>query len=151
MKPLFVLLLVFVIAILAQNWLSNSIDYRLAARIAMACMLMFTAIGHFAFSEGMSTMLPHFLPNKREIVFITGLMEIVLGIGLLFPQYRHGFAWALIVFFVLVLPANIKAAMEHIDYQTGKLDGPGLSYLWFRVPLQLFFGLWVFFSAIQEK
>ncbi|MEE1961591.1 hypothetical protein V1387_02765 [Allomuricauda taeanensis] len=151
MKPFFVLLLVFVIGILAQKWLADDIDYRLAARIAMACMLTFTAIGHFAFSDGMSAMLPNFFPNKKGIIFITGLMEIVLGIGLLFPQYRYGFAWALIVFFVLVFPANIKAAIEHIDYQTGKMDGPGLSYLWFRTPLQLFFGLWVFFSAIQGK
>lgn len=151
MKPLFVLLLVFSIGILAQKWLAEVFDYRLAGRIAMACMLVFTAIGHFAFSDGMSAMLPDFLPNKKELVLIAGFMEIVLGVGLIFPQYRYVSAWILIAFFILVLPANIKAAMEHINYQTGNADGPGLSYLWFRVPLQLFFCLWVFFSAIQGK
>lgn len=151
MKPLFVLIVVFGIGLLSQKLTANQVDYRLAARIAMAGMLMFTAIGHFTFTEGMSAMLPDFLPKRKELVLITGLMEIVLGVGLIFPQYRYASAWILIVFFVLVLPANIKAALEHINYQTGENDGPGTSYLWFRVPLQVFFILWVYFSAIQGK
>ena len=151
MKPLFVLIVVFGIGLLSQKLTANQVDSRLAARIAMAVMLIFTTIGHFAFTEGMGAMLPDFLPKKKELVFITGLMEIALAIGLLLQQYRYASAWILIVFFVLVLPANIKAALEHIDYQTGRLDGPGISYLWFRVPLQLFFVLWTYFSAIHGK
>lgn len=151
MKPLFVLIVVFGIGLLSQKLTANQVDCPLAARIAMAGMLVFTAIGHFAFTEGMSAMLPEFLPKKKDLVFITGLMEIALAIGLLLQQYRYASAWILIVFFILVLPANIKAALDHIDYQSGENDGPGISYLWFRVPLQVFFVLWVYFSAIQGK
>ncbi|WP_067038104.1 hypothetical protein [Allomuricauda sp. CP2A] len=151
MKPLFVLVVVFIISALILKLVAGQVDYSFAARIAMACMLVFTAIGHFTFTEGMSAMLPDFLPKKKELVLITGLVEIALGVGLVFPQYKFASAWILIVFFILVLPANIKAAMEHINYQTGELDGPGISYLWFRVPLQLFFLLWVYFSAIFGK
>jgi hypothetical protein len=46
---------------------------------------------------------------------------------------------ALIIFFVVMLPANINAAVKHIDYQKGTTDGSGVNYLWFRVPLQVFF------------
>ncbi len=127
------------------------VNYRLAAQIAMACMLVFTAIGHFVFTEGMSAMLPDFFPKKKELVLITGLMEIALGVGLVLPQYKYVSAWMLIVFFVLLLPVNIRAAIEHINYQTGELNGHGISYLWFRVPLQLFFVLWVYFSTIFGK
>ncbi len=127
------------------------VNYRLAAQIAMACMLVFTAIGHFVFTEGMSAMLPDFFPKKKELVLITGLMEIALGVGLVLPQYKYISAWMLIVFFVLLLPVNIRAAIEHINYQTGELNGHGISYLWFRVPLQLFFVLWVYFSTIFGK
>lgn len=151
MKPFFVLIVVFITSTLVLKLVTGRVNYRLAAQIAMACMLVFTAIGHFAFTEGMSTMLPDFFPKKRELVLITGLMEIVLAIGLVLPQYKYASAWMLIVFFILALPINIRAAIEHINYQTGELNGPGISYLWFRVPLQLFFVLWVYFSTIFGK
>ncbi len=151
MKPFFVLIAVFIISSLVLKLVTAHVNYHLAAQIAMACMLVFTAIGHFAFTEGMSTMLPNFFPKKKELVLITGLMEIALGVGLVLPQYKYISAWMLIVFFVLLLPVNIRAAIEHINYQTGELNGHGISYLWFRVPLQLFFVLWVYFSTIFGK
>ena len=40
-------------------------------------------------------------------------------------------------------------ALENINYQTGELNGPGLSYLWFRIPMQILFMVWVYFSAIR--
>jgi uncharacterized membrane protein len=49
----------------------------------------------------------------------------------------------------LLLPANIKAAKEHIDYQKGNFEGSGLKYLWFRMPLQILFILWIYLSAIK--
>ena len=55
------------------------------------------------------------------------------------------------LFFIAIIPANIKASMENINYQTGELDGSGLEYLWFRIPLQVFFIVWVFFSAIKSN
>jgi uncharacterized membrane protein len=55
----------------------------------------------------------------------------------------------LIVFFVLLLPANINAAIKHIDYQKGTFEGQGLNYLWFRIPLQILFIVWTYMSAIK--
>lgn len=150
MKPLFVLLSTFVISLLVIKFTKSQFDYALAGRIGMAAMLAFTAIGHFAFSEGMAAMVPGFIPAKITVVYLSGALEIVMAIGLLLPHYKTAVGWAVIIFFILVLPANIKAAIDHLDYQTGKLDGPGLQYLWFRVPLQLFFILWVFFFAVKH-
>jgi uncharacterized membrane protein len=50
---------------------------------------------------------------------------------------------------VLILPANIQAAIKRIDYQKGTTDGPGVNYLWFRVPLQILFITWVYLFAIR--
>jgi uncharacterized membrane protein len=58
-------------------------------------------------------------------------------------------AWLLILFFFLILPANINAAVNKIDYQKGTTDGNGLNYLWFRVPLQVFFIAWVYFFGVR--
>jgi hypothetical protein len=48
----------------------------------------------------------------------------------------------------LILPANIKEAIDHVDYQNATFEGKGLSYLWFRIPLQLLFIAWTYFSCI---
>ncbi|MFC0772674.1 DoxX family protein [Terrimonas alba] len=150
MKPLFVLLLVFIIAVVVLKLTTGNYQLPLSARIAMCVMLCFTAIAHFVFSKGMTMMVPGFIPYKKELVYFTGVLEIVLGIGLLIPSFRVVAAWLLIGFFILMLPANIHAAIHKIDYQKGSLNGPGLTYLWFRVPLQLLFISWTYFSTIMK-
>ncbi len=138
MKPLIVLLAVFAVSVFAIKFITHSYDLPFAGRIAMCAMLIFSAVGHFAFTKGMALMVPEFIPFKTELVYLTGVFEIALGIGLLFPGTRIYAAWITIIFFLLILPANIKAAMKNLDIQKGTFDGPGLDYLWFRVPLQLF-------------
>lgn len=149
MKPLIVLLSVFVISLLITKVFKNGVDIALSGRIAMSTMLVFTAIGHFAFNKGMEMMLPDFIPFKAEVVYLTGIIEIAAAIGLFIPSQRIVTAWFLIAFFVLILPANIHATIKQIDYQKGTFDGNGLVYLWFRVPLQLLFIAWTYLSAIK--
>lgn len=149
MKPLAILFSVFIISLLINKIFNDTINFALSARIAMSSMLLFTAIGHFAFTRGMVMMLPQFVPFKTELVYLTGIIEILAAIGLFIPHLRVITAWLLIVFFILILPANIYAAMNQIDYQNGTFDGKGLSYLWFRIPLQIIFILWTYLAAIK--
>lgn len=149
MKPLIVLILTFFTALVAIKLLKGIYAYALAARIAMAGMLFFTAVGHFVFTEGMALMLPAFIPHKQVIVLLSGVIEITAAIGLLVPGLRAITGWLLIIFFILILPANIYAAMHRVDFQTPSLEGPGPDYLWFRVPLQFFFIAWVYLSSIR--
>jgi uncharacterized membrane protein len=149
MKPLFVLLGAFIISLLVTKLFTKTFDYPLSGRIAMAVMLVFTAIGHFAFTKGMTMMLPDFIPFKTEVIYLTGIIEIIAAVGLLIPNFRVWTGWALILFFILLLPGNIKAAIDHIDYQKGTFDGNGPNYLWFRIPLQILFIVWTYFSAIR--
>src|SRR5690606_5924244 len=150
MKPLIVLLSVFVISLLATKFVHKNFEFALSGRIAMSVMLLFTAIGHFAFTEGMTMMLPDFIPFKTEVVYLTGIIEIAAAIGLFIPKLKIVTAWLLIVFFILILPANIYAAIKQIDYQKATFDGNGLSYLWFRVPLQILFIGWTYVCAIKN-
>ena len=148
MKPLIVLVVVFAVALLVTYLLGEQANWQLAGRIAMSVMLVFTAIAHFAFTKGMEMMIPAFIPFKREFVYVTGIIEILAAIGLLIPGISVITGWLLIVFFLFLLPANIYAAINEVNYQQGDKSGPGRKYLWFRVPLQLFFMAWVYFSAV---
>lgn len=149
MKPLIVLLSIFAVSLLTTKFVRGNFQLALSGRIAMSAMLVFTAIAHFAFTKGMVMMLPVFIPFKTETVYFNGIIEIAAAIGLFIPNFRIVTAWLLIAFFILILPANIYAAIKHIDYQKGTFDGNGPNYLWFRVPLQILFIIWVYLSSIK--
>ena len=55
------------------------------------------------------------------------------------------------MFFIAVLSANINAAVQRIDYEKATYGGAGVGYLWFRIPLQLFFIAWVYAFALWRK
>ena len=150
MKPLIVLVSVFLVSIFIIKLTTQKYDFHLSARIGMCAMLFFTAMGHFAFTKGMTMMIPPIIPLKTEIIYLTGLLEILLGICLLIPKLSIYSGWVLIAFFILLLPANIYSAIKHIDYQKGNFEGNGLNYLWFRIPLQVLFIVWTYFSSIKN-
>ena len=101
MKPLIVLITTFLISVVVLKIRAKQIDYRFTGRIAMACMLLFTAIGHFAFTDGMAVMVPDFLPFKSKMVLITGYLEVLFALGLLLPKYKRLTGILLILFLLL--------------------------------------------------
>src|SRR5678810_425545 len=103
MKPLLVLLTVFGITTIISKVFYHQWNLELSGNFAMSIMLFFTAIGHFAFNKGMAMMLPPFIPFKKVIVYATGLIEILAGVGLLIKPYRHTTSFLLIIFFILIL------------------------------------------------
>jgi len=149
MKPLFVLIVTFILSLLLIKLFNSGWNFRLAGNIAMSVMLVFTSIAHFAFSKGMTLMMPSFFPLKKQIVWGTGVLEIFAAIALLVPAWRSATAIALMVFFILIIPANINAAIKKVDYQKANYEGSGINYLWFRVPLQVFFIAWVYWFAYR--
>jgi len=76
--------------------------------------------------------MPRCLPSPVLLVEVSGIAEILGGIGLLFPQTRQAAAWGIVALLVAVLPANINMAMDHSHW-------PAIPAwaLWARVPLQL--------------
>jgi uncharacterized membrane protein len=149
MKPLIVLLSVFAISLVATKIFRGNYEFALSGRIAMSAMLIFTAVAHFTFTKGMAMMLPDFIPYKIEIIYLTGIIEIAAAIGLFIPGFRVVTGWLLIAFFVMILPANIYAAIKQVDIEKGTFDGNGLSYLWLRIPMQVLFIVWTYFSTIK--
>lgn len=145
-----VLLVAFAVSLLIIKAVTRKWNFPLSGRIAMCAMLFFTALGHAMFPTGMAMMIPPFIPFRLELVYFTGLLEVAGGIGLLLPKFRRISAILLITFFVLITPANIYAAMHHIDLQKASYDGDGPAYLWFRLPLQLFFIAWVWYFGLRK-
>lgn len=114
----------------------------------MAVMLIATGISHFTNTEEMIAMMPDFLPAKRELVYFTGVCELLAVPGLLWSKTSRLASILLLIFFVLVLPANIAGSLKQVQFG-GMEYGP--LYLLFRVPLQIFFIWWVWFFGLRAS
>ncbi|KAF2079190.1 DoxX family protein [Flavobacterium sharifuzzamanii] len=147
METLIILFGVFIATLLIIWLTAKRLELAFAGRVAISVMLVFTAIGHFVFAKGMAMMIS-FLPFANAIVFITGIIELIAAIGLLLPKTKILTGKLLILFFILLLPANIYAASHNINLQNADYTGKGLSYLWIRIPMQLLFIAWVYFSSL---
>jgi len=148
MKPLIVLISVFLISLVITALLSE-MNLVLSGKIALSVMLLFTSIGHFKFTNGMMKMLPEGMPAKKEMIWITGIIEMLAAIGIIVSSTARTTGMLLIIFFVLILPSNIYAAVRHLDYEKADYTGSGVKYLWFRVPFQLLLIGWVYFFIIR--
>jgi len=105
------------------------LSWQACALWALAVMLLFTASAHFTSTkEDLIKMVPSQLPFLRQLVFITGLLEILGAIGLLIPQVRPAAGICLALLFVALLPANIHAALNQVP-----LRGRPATPLWLRV------------------
>ncbi|KGP71775.1 DoxX family protein [Pontibacillus yanchengensis] len=94
-------------------------------------------IFHFIFVDNFATIIPNSLPFKAAIVYLTGVIEIVLGIGLLVPSTREVSGKWTAVYLVAVFPANIYSAIEGIPSSINPV------FLWIRLVFQPLLIWWV--------
>ena len=110
-------------------------------KVALAIVMTVAGLGHFLAPRMYEAMMPRWLPAHRPLVLISGALEIILGLGLLFEQTQRTAAWALIALFIAVLPANVHMALNKVP-----LNGKPVPAwaLWLRLPLQLVFIGWAY-------
>ena len=149
MAPLIFLLVTFTILYLLNRFaLGGRFTLSLIGRISMAVMLIVTGVSHFTYTQQMVDMMPDFMPAKREMIYFTGVCELLAVIGLLWSRTARLASILLIIFFVLVLPANVVGSLKPV--QLGGMEyGP--FYLLFRIPLQIFFIWWVWYFGIKTR
>ncbi|QQL48694.1 DoxX family protein [Mucilaginibacter ginkgonis] len=150
MKPLIVLASVFGLTLLLTYTFNAREDLYLAGRLALAVMLLFTSLAHFVFMKGMVLMVPPFIPMaiKKTMVTVTGVIEIIAAAGIMIYETRVIAGYALVIFLAALLPANVYATQRRVNMEAGDFTGPGIYYLWFRIPMQLFLIAWTAYFAI---
>ena len=146
MATLIALISTFLILWLANTFVAKGfLSLSLMGRIALAVMLLFSGSSHFYKTDEMLQMMPDFLPNKRNLVYLTGVLEIVAAVGLLINRFAKLSSIAVIIFFIAILPANVIGSMKRVELG-GMQHGP--DYLYFRIPLQLLFIAWTYYFGI---
>jgi uncharacterized membrane protein len=117
---------------------------RVLARVALGAALVYAGIGHLTFSrQEFQAQVPVWLPLDPDfVVLASGVVEIVLGLGLL-SGGRLGayFGLATAAFFIAIFPGNINQYLEGIDAFGLSTDEARLSRLFFQ-PVLVIWALW---------
>lgn len=114
---------------------------KLASLVLLAVFMMSAGILHFVNPDFYLKIMPDYLPWHLELVYLSGVAEFVLGVGLLVPRFRRVAAWGVIALLIAVYPANIYA-YQHQEL----LPAPPLLHV-LRLPLQLVFILWAYWHT----
>lgn len=103
---------------------------RLLLRLVLCLLFVGAGRSHFQDPDAWAAIVPPPLP-ARACVYLSGMAEIVLGLGLLiFPEQA---AWGLIVLLLAIFPANIYMAVSGVQLH-GFPSQPWMA--WARLPFQ---------------
>ncbi len=117
---------------------------RSVLRVLLAIFFVVAGILHFVKTPLYLQIMPPYLPYHLALVYISGVCEILGGIGVLLPPIRRFAGYGLIALSIAVLPANIQMAVNYIHAE-------GLSVasqlLLLRLPLQAVIILWIYWCT----
>src|SRR5258708_40027027 len=85
-------------------------------RILLGLMLVYTGVSHLTFArQEFQAQVPPWIPVKPDlVVFLSGFLEITLGLSLLaLYRYKAYVGLTVALFFVAVFPGNIAQYNEH--------------------------------------
>ena len=102
-------------------------------RYVLAALMVLAGVAHFRTPKPFERIVPSWLPAHRAIVYVSGVFEVLGGVGLLVPATQRWAAWGLVALFIAVFPANVNMAIHRIPL--GKKELPTWA-LWLRLPLQ---------------
>jgi uncharacterized membrane protein len=112
-----------------------------ASKYLLAIFMVGAGTMHFVRSDFYVNIMPPYLPLHRELVYLSGIFEIVLGVLLLIPRLSRFAAWGILALLIAVFPANIYV-YQHQELIPGS---PILHVL--RLPLQGVFLLWAYWHT----
>ena len=118
---------------------------RLLARLFAGPVMIAAGVNHFVMPRTYEAIMPDALPAHRELVLLSGLAELLGGLGTLHPATRRAAGWWLIAVLVAVFPANVHMALHPERYT--QLPHAALLA---RLPLQLVMAALVWEAALRR-
>ena len=117
-------------------------------RVMLAIFMVVAGLSHF-FADGVYIKIyPALLPYPATMVYLTGIAEVLGGIGLLIPRVSQAAAWGFVLLFIAVYPANINMAVNHIHIDNIP-DGNWFQAI--RLPFQLVLIAWAWWLTRSEN
>ena len=104
---------------------------RIALLYLMALIYVAAGIYHFINPKMYERIMPPYLPYHLQLIYISGVIEIALGILLIPEATRPTAAWLIIAMLIAIFPANIQMAINF-----WQKNSPSLWIALVRLPFQ---------------
>ncbi len=95
---------------------------------------------HFIKPDIYLRIVPPYIPWHLSVVRASGALELLGGLGLLFPRTRRAAAWGLTALLVAVFPANIYMATNPFEAGAASIAPP---IRWGRLAVQPLLIVWL--------
>ena len=107
--------------------------------LGISVFFIYFGIDHFINPEFYLSIMPPIFPLHLEAVYLSGLFEILGGVGVLIARTRSIAGWGLLALLIAVYPANIYMALTPEAFPDISLFA-----LYFRLALQFLFFYWAY-------
>ena len=110
-------------------------------------------VSHFLAPDAFARAVPPEFPRPRALVYVSGLAEVALGLGMQFDRTRRASAWGIVALLVAVFPANVYMATDDAaaDFVPDRLAGVARVAAWVRLPFQAVLVLWAWWHSLPES
>ena len=115
------------------------------SRALLGAVFIGAGLLHFLKPEPYESIMPGQLPAHRELVYASGVAEILGGAGVLSRRTAPWAGWWLIATMLAVFPANVTMAVDAERFRS--VPEP---LLWARLPLQALIVFWIWKVAIAR-
>jgi uncharacterized membrane protein len=104
--------------------------------------LLFIVAGtlHFRAPGIYERIMPPYLPLHRELIYLSGALEIAGGLGLLAERTRPVAGIGFVLLLIAIWPANLQMLL---DARAARKPLWWVALLWARLPLQVVLIAWV--------
>ena len=82
-------------------------------------------IEHFREPQKFVDIVPNYMPFALFLVYLTGVMEIVGGLGIIYPETREITGRLMVLFLIAIYPANFNMWINDIPYNGTRLTTQG--------------------------
>ncbi len=118
-----------------------------ALRWLLTVVMVGAGVNHFVNPASYVEIMPAVLPAPLALVYISGVAEILGGLGLILPATRKLAAWGLIALLIAVFPANVNMAVNELPLRADPIP---TWLLWARLPLQLVAIAWCYWFTRED-
>jgi uncharacterized membrane protein len=108
----------------------------------MSLLYILAGSNHFINPKFYKNIIPAYIPWHTQLVFISGILEILFGVLLIPLLTRRIAAVGIILLLVAIFPANINMTWKYWTENT-----PGLWITILRLPLQVLLIWWAYIFA----
>lgn len=116
---------------------------KLVLKYIFAAFFVLAGVNHFINPAFYLKIMPPYLPWHQPLVYLSGVIEIVLGLLLLTKKFARAAACGIIALLFAVSPVNVHMAINH-----GLYPEYGVAALWLRLPLQLVLIAWAYWYTL---